>query len=1033
MANKALKGITIEIGGDTTKLDKALQNVNKKAANLSSELGEVNRLLKLDPGNADLLAQKQQILADAVANTQDKLEALREAEKQVQAQFERGEVSEEQYRALQREIIATEQKLDSYTKAAAETADELEKLGAESDNAAEQVDDVGDSADNAEESTRSLGDAMNGPLVTGLKAAAAAAGAVVTALVAAAESTREYRTAMGKLNTAFEDNGHTAEAATETYKELQSILGDTDQAVEASNHLAALTDNEQELSEWTEICTGIFAKFGDSLPIEGLTEAANETARTGTLTGGLTDAINWAADAGETFGVTLKKSTGFVKLSEKELKKLTKAQKAEYEARKKQQDEIDAYNKRIEEATSAEEFFQIALEDCTDEQERQKLITKTLTKLYKGAATEYKRTNKTVIEANKANEEWNATLAELGEEMDPLLTDIKKMGTSLLQDAQAPLKKMIDYVRNSVLPALTSAGNWIASNLPAIKAGLAGVVASLVAFEVASISATVAQNGLKSAIMATTAAQKIMDAATKATPWGLVATAVAGVVTALGLYAAANQEAAGNVDALTEEERELLEATNETAQAIRDQAAAADKQAQDGMAYMGHIQSLADELYELAGASGVVKQKDKERAEFILGELNNALGTEFTMVGNMISQYGSLKDAVNAAMEAKKANILLDAYAEAYAESIRKSNELLQNAALTQKDYESQLAITKQAEKEYTDMLEEASMRRAAAKTREEQQALAYYNFTVENLQNAWEKEKGILSEKETAWNESQALYQENVEAINSYELAQSAVLQENYETAIAILSKKGTSYTNFADDVDDATADVLNTLQKEAIDAGIKAEQFKREFERGADGYTKEMVDEAEKGYKDALDEFSSAYADAYDVGEDLGAGMAAGSESKRGSLISKAKSLVNGFIAAARKAADSHSPSRKMIAFGEDLGEGAEIGLENSTKGIVATAKDQMARIMKAYTEPQDVPGQAVYRDIQRRTYQAQAQSYQATAGSTAAKLDKILAAIERGQVLTIDGDQLVGATADRLDTKLGQRRQLAARGAL
>ena len=80
MANKALKGITIEIGGDTTKLDKALQNVNKKAANLSSELGEVNRLLKLDPGNADLLAQKQQILADAVANTQDKLEALREAE-----------------------------------------------------------------------------------------------------------------------------------------------------------------------------------------------------------------------------------------------------------------------------------------------------------------------------------------------------------------------------------------------------------------------------------------------------------------------------------------------------------------------------------------------------------------------------------------------------------------------------------------------------------------------------------------------------------------------------------------------------------------------------------------------------------------------------------------------------------------------------------------------------------------------------------------------------------------------------------------
>lgn len=1005
MANKALKGITIEIGGDTTKLDKALQNVNKKAANLSSELGEVNRLLKLDPGNADLLAQKQQILADAVANTQDKLDALREAEKQVQAQFERGEVSEEQYRALQREIIATEQKLDSYTKAAAETADELEKLGAESDNAAEQVDDVGDSADNAEDSTRSLGDAMNGPLVTGLKAAAAAAGAVATALVAAAESTRDYRTAMGKLNTAFETNGHTAEAATETYKELQSILGDSDQAVEAANHLAKLTDNTQDLQKWTDICTGVYATFGDSLPIEGLTEAANETAKVAKVTGPLADAINWSTSSTEDW---------------------TDALGGNKKA-------LAAFTKATSKGESAEDAFNEALAACSTEQERQKLITQTLTKLYKGAATEYKRTNKTVIEANKANEEWNATLAELGAEMDPLLTDIKKMGTSLLQDAHAPLKKVIDYVRDTVLPALTSAGNWVASNLPAIKAGLAGVVASLVAFEVASISATVAQNGLKGAIMATAAAQKIMDAATKATPWGLVATAVTGVITALALYVDANKEAEESVDALTEEERELLEATNEAAQAFSDQMTAGDKNAQDGMAQLDHVQKLADELYDLAGASGVVKEKDRERAEFILGELNTALGTEFEMVGNMVSGYWDLKESITAAMEAKKANILLESYTEAYTTAIKEQDQLYTNMILKEKDYQAQKAITKQAEKEYADAVEEFETRKAAARTAEDQRALAAYQLNLQSMYNAWQKEEGILDEKETAWNESAATYGEASTLIGQYEDAQTAVLNENYEKAIGILANKENAYNDFADDVDDATAEVLGTLKQEAIDAGLEAERTKSNFEKGVDGYTKEMVDEAEKGYKDALDEFSSAYADAYDVGEDLGAGMAAGSESKRGSLISKAKSLVNGFIAAARRAADSHSPSRKMIAFGEDLGEGAEIGLENSTKGIVATAKDQMAQIMKAYTEPQDVPGQAVYRDIQQRTYQAQAQSYQATAGSTAAKLDKILAAIERGQVLTIDGDQLVGATADRIDNKLGQRRQLAARGAL
>lgn len=128
MANN-IKGLTVEIGGDTTKLGKALENVNKKSRDLSSELGQINKLLKLDPGNADLLAQKQKVLASAIANTADKLETLKKAEKQVQAQFKRGEVSEDQVRALQREIIQTEQKMESYKRAVKETGKELDKTG----------------------------------------------------------------------------------------------------------------------------------------------------------------------------------------------------------------------------------------------------------------------------------------------------------------------------------------------------------------------------------------------------------------------------------------------------------------------------------------------------------------------------------------------------------------------------------------------------------------------------------------------------------------------------------------------------------------------------------------------------------------------------------------------------------------------------------------------------------------------------------------------------------------------------------------
>ena len=128
MAGNTIKGLTVEIGGDTTKLGKALENVEKNSRDLSSELGAINRLLKMDPGNTDLLAQKQKVLAEAVENTRSKLDTRKKAEKQVQEQFKRGEVSEAQVRALQREIVATEQKLSGYEKAAKETADATKKM-----------------------------------------------------------------------------------------------------------------------------------------------------------------------------------------------------------------------------------------------------------------------------------------------------------------------------------------------------------------------------------------------------------------------------------------------------------------------------------------------------------------------------------------------------------------------------------------------------------------------------------------------------------------------------------------------------------------------------------------------------------------------------------------------------------------------------------------------------------------------------------------------------------------------------------------
>lgn len=383
MASNTIKGLTVEIGGDTTKLGKALEGVNKKSRDLSSELGEINRLLKLDPGNTELLEQKQKVLADAIANTAEKLGTLKEAEKQTQEQFERGEVSEEQVRALQREIIATAKKLDGYEKAAKETADEIDRLGSESQDTAGEIDKLGteskdtaanidDLGDSAEDTGGILENISNG----GLKTLFGAVTAATAALVASAESSRDYRQEMGKLDTAFTTAGHSSEAAKNTYKALQGVLGETDQAVEAANHLAQLVDNETDLAKWTDIATGVYATFGASLPIEGLTEAANETAKVGTLTGSLADALNWA-------GVN-------------------------------------------------EEEFQAKLDECNTEQERQALITETLNGLYATAAERYRETNAEVIKANEANEALAASNAEIGAEVEPVLNEIKALGAELL-------------------------------------------------------------------------------------------------------------------------------------------------------------------------------------------------------------------------------------------------------------------------------------------------------------------------------------------------------------------------------------------------------------------------------------------------------------------------------------------------------------------------------------------------------------------------------------------------------------------------
>lgn len=1005
MANKTIKGLTVEIGGDTTKLGKALEDVEKQSRDLSGELGSINKLLKMDPSNTELLAQKQKVLAEACSKTREKLDTLKEAEKQVQQQFEKGEVSEEQVRALKREIIETEKKLGSYENAAKETAEAVRQLGDNSDKTASDVDDLAEKEDKADREADALGGTLDGTLSAGLKAVAALAAAAGAAIIGCVEATQEYRTAMGKLDTAFTTAGHSSEAATATYKELQSVLGETDQAVEAANMLAQFAKDEETLKEMTHALTGVYATFGASLPLEGLAEAANETAKVGKVTGSFADAINWANVESSDWKKILGTNTKAIK----------------------------AFEKAVADGEATEDAYTAALEACSDEQERQQLITKTLTKIYGGAATQYKKTNRAVIEANKANEEWTATLAEVGEEVQPVVTDIKKMGTEIVKNAKEPLKSVAEYIRSDVIPALTSISNWVLNNGPTIKAVVIGAASAWAAYQAACIAATVAQNGLKGAIMATTVAQKALNLVQAATPWGIAAVAVTGVVGALVAYKASTEEAVQPVDVLTEEEKQLAEAADEAAKSFRDQQKATAEQAGSIQAQMGHVQNLANELKTLADASGKVKESDEARAQFILNELNEALGTEYTMTDGVIQKYADLKNNIDAVIQSKTANALLEANNAAYVEAIQAESQALENVKLKEKEYQAQLEATQQKRQELFEKRKDLEEQLKEVQKNGNEYEETVIQAKIGRLDAELLKTGEVLADKKSAYDDALAEYGNYHNTILNYEEAQTAALSGNYDRAVDILRNKSGIYNNYADNVSDATREAVDALYKEAIDAGLEAERTRTNFEKGVDGYTAEMVAEAERGYNDALNKWATAYDSAHAVGTDLGGGLKAGMEGTRSGLISKAKSIVQGIISAFRKEADSHSPSRKMIDFGEDMGEGGEIGLENKTEDMEKVAKNQVKGLLEIYNGGSDDVAHTTLRTVTEQNANRQAQSYEAAANLNSSKLDSILAAIERGQVLLLDGDTVVGGTAGRMNQALGQIQILTAKGAI
>lgn len=473
MAKSSIKGITIKIGGDTTGLDKALKETNKKSRELESELKAVDKALKLNPNNVTLVKQKQDLLKDSIKETKSKLDVLKEAQSQVTAQYKKGEIDAGQYRAFQRELETTKSKLSSLK----DEKKNIHIIGTAFKEAKDKVEPVikkvekvgsviGGATSKAVKFTATLGKidtAMIGKAADGFKKYTQTIGvglaAVTTALAANVETSREWNSDMTKLKTNAETSGNNFDFMKSKMQDLVAITGESDSSIEALSNLMAVGFSDEQMTPAINALSGAVEKFPDTLKIESLSDSLQETLATGAATGQFSELIGRMGDS------------------------------------------VDDFN--------------AGLQNCTSEAERQQYALDWLANSGLSEINdEYQSANKSTLDYERASFELQDALASLGTAFTPVMAGAKGMAADFLtkslpavQKLSGGFTKLFDGV-SSLLDAYDSGGlDGLTEQIPVVISGL-----------FSSASETLAENAPTLITAATTVLTSIIQSLAQSAP-----------------------------------------------------------------------------------------------------------------------------------------------------------------------------------------------------------------------------------------------------------------------------------------------------------------------------------------------------------------------------------------------------------------------------------------------------------------------------------------------------------------------------------
>ena len=690
-----IKGIIVEIGGDTSGLQKALRSVNTATSSLTKELRGINSLLKLDPSNTELVSQKQKVLAENIEQTSKKLEELRKV--QEMANQDINKISPENYRNLQREIINTENKLKDLQVQASkwtQAGDSLEAFGTKVTNISNKIDNLGST----------LTTSLTLPVLA-IGTAAVTTGndfeAQMSRVQAIAGATKEELEQL--TNQAIDLGASTSFSASEVAAGMENLASagfTTNEIMEAMPGLLNLAASSgAELATASEIAASAIRGFG----LEANQSAhvadvfAEASARTNAQTEDMGNAMKYIAPVANTMGLKIEEVAAAIGImSDAGIKgeqagttlrgALTRLTKPTDKMTKVMNNlGISFYDNegKMKSLTEMISMLQSATANLTDEQEQNALTTLFGTESLSGMVALINRGSGDLADMTKSFENCDGAAQDMADTMlDNTKGSIEELSGSLesagiaIQQALAPeIKDLAKWIQDLVddfndlsdeeKQNIVRTGLLVAAIGPAIKifgklgkglgtatTGLGKFSKAIAVAKARTVSTDVSINSL---------AQKI---GFLTTPTGL---ATAAIVALTAAYAA-NYVATTKEKAALGGLREEVENQTETWKQLKD---TRETTLSSSLAEIETTQKLADELKKIVDENGKVKQGYEDRAQVILNQLNTALGTEYKLNGNIIGQYQELKNNIDNLIAAKKAEAVLNAYQEEYGAAIK--------------------------------------------------------------------------------------------------------------------------------------------------------------------------------------------------------------------------------------------------------------------------------------------------------------------------------------------------------------------------